>query len=219
MNKNYNYTRAKLYLPEYGRHIQEMVESLLSIPDRNERTRQARAVVAVMGNINPVLRDAAEFKRKLWDHLFIMSDFELDVDSPYPLPSRIDLMVKPNPIPYPQSHIRFKPYGKNVERFLKHMEEEKDERVVKSTIGSLARYMRTKSYEYNQEHPNNEAIIRDIHRMSDGVLKIDEEEIGAMRTDYRVPQQSSQGKKRQQKGPKSKGQKPRRNTINRDTVR
>ena len=88
MKKNYNYTRRKLYLPEYGRHIQEMVDSLQEIADKTERTRQAKAVIAVMGNLNPLLRDTADFTHKLWDHLFIMSDFQLDVDSPYPLPTR-----------------------------------------------------------------------------------------------------------------------------------
>lgn len=75
MKKNYNYKRRKLFLPEYGRHIQEMVDSLLQIEDRRERNRQARAVIAVMGNLNPLLRDTADFTHKLWDHLFIMSDF------------------------------------------------------------------------------------------------------------------------------------------------
>ena len=83
MQKNYNYKRRKLFLPEYGRHIHEMVDSLMQIEDRRERNRQARAVIAVMGNLNPLLRDTADFTHKLWDHLFIMSDFQLDVDSPY----------------------------------------------------------------------------------------------------------------------------------------
>ena len=91
MKKNYNYTRRKLYLPEYGRHIQEMIDSLQLIEDRRERNRQARAVIAVMGNLNPLLRDTADFTHKLWDHLFIMSDFQLDVDSPYPQPTRQEL--------------------------------------------------------------------------------------------------------------------------------
>ena len=73
MKKNYNYTRRKLYLPEYGRHIQEMIDSLQLIEDRRERNRQARAVIAVMGNLNPLLRDTADFTHKLWDHLFIIS--------------------------------------------------------------------------------------------------------------------------------------------------
>ena len=95
MEKNYNYTRRKLFLPEYGRHIHEMIDSLQKIEDRRERNRQARAVIAVMGNLNPLLRDTADFTHKLWDHLFIMSDFELDVDSPYPRPTRSELTVAP----------------------------------------------------------------------------------------------------------------------------
>ena len=102
MKKNYNSTRRKLFLPEYGRHIHEMVDSLLEIEDRRERTRQAKAVIAVMGNLNPLLRDTADFTHKLWDHLFIMSDFQLDVDSPYPRPTRQDLTVVPHPMRYSQ---------------------------------------------------------------------------------------------------------------------
>ena len=85
MEKNYNFERKKLMLPEYGRHIHQMVDYLCTIEDRTVRNEQAHVVVEVMGNINPVLRDAADFKHKLWDHLFIMSDFMLDVDSPYPM--------------------------------------------------------------------------------------------------------------------------------------
>ena len=107
MKKNYNYTRRKLYLPEYGRHIQEMIDSLLVIEDRRERNRQARAVIAVMGNLNPLLRDTADFTHKLWDHLFIMSDFQLDVDSPYPRPTRQELTVSPRPLAYTQGRIAF----------------------------------------------------------------------------------------------------------------
>lgn len=121
MKKNYNYTRRKLYLPEYGRHIQEMVDSLQEIADKTERTRQAKAVIAVMGNLNPLLRDTADFTHKLWDHLFIMSDFQLDVDSPYPLPTRNDVMVKPRKMNYTQSHIPYKHYGKYVGFMLKRL--------------------------------------------------------------------------------------------------
>ena len=102
MKKNYNYTRRKLYLPEYGRHIQEMIDSLQLIEDRRERNRQARAVIAVMGNLNPLLRDTADFTHKLWDHLFIMSDFQLDVDSPYPQPTRQELPIAPRRMAYSQ---------------------------------------------------------------------------------------------------------------------
>ena len=185
MKKNYNYTRCKLFLPEYGRHIHEMVASLLEIEDRRERTRQAKAVIAVMGNLNPLLRDTADFTHKLWDHLFIMSDFQLDVDSPYPQPSRQGLTITPRRMAYTQGRISYKHYGKYVERMIAGLSEEKDRRTMARTVDNLARYMRTKSYEYNQEHPSNEVIVKDIKRMSGGAIQIDEVALNNLRSDYK----------------------------------
>lgn len=184
MRKNYNYKRRKLYLPEYGRHIQEMVDSLLIIEDRQERTRQAKAVIAVMGNLNPMLRDTEDFKHKLWDHLFIMSDFQLDVDSPYAQPSRQDLMVTPQKLRYPQSRIAFKHYGKYTQQFIRAIAAEKGATKRPSQIMDVARYMRAKSFEFNNEHPNNEVIVRDIRIMSGGEIDVDLNEINNMRSDY-----------------------------------
>lgn len=189
MKKNYNYTRRKLYLPEYGRHIHEMVDSLLDIEDRHERTRQAKAVIAVMGNINPLLRDTEDFKHKLWDHLFIMSDFRLDVDSPYAQPSRQDLTLKPKKMHYPQSHIMFKHYGKYVRRFVRTIASEPTTDATADELANVARFMRTKSYEYNNEHPNNDAIIRDIRVMAGGDINIDLSYISSLRSEYRPSQQ------------------------------
>ena len=210
MRKNYNYGRRKLFLPEYGRHIHEMIDTLMRIEDRRERNRQARAVIAVMGNLNPLLRDTADFTHKLWDHLFIMSDFQLDVDSPYPRPSRQELTVMPRRMPYTQSRIAYKHYGKYVERMIGGLAAEQDPQVVARTVDNLARYMRTKSFEYNQEHPNNEVIVRDIKRMSAEAIEIDEVALNNLRSDYkqhfsarpqkgfRPQQQRQQQKNRQQ---------------------
>lgn len=201
MKKNYNYTRRKLYLPEYGRHIQEMIDSLLDIEDRRERNRQARAVIAVMGNLNPLLRDTADFTHKLWDHMFIMSDFQLDVDSPYPQPSRQELTITPRRMPYSQGRITFKHYGKYVEQIIRSLSGETDRGVVTHTVDNLARYMRTKSYEYNQEHPNNEVIVKDIKRMSGGAIEIDEVALNNLRSDYKQHFSA-----RPQKGPQQRQQ-------------
>ena len=189
MRKNYNYTRSKLYLPEYGRHIQQMVDSLLLIEDRQERTRQAKAVIAVMGNLNPTLRDTEDFKHKLWDHLFIMSDFRLDVDSPYQQPSRQDLTIVPQKMPYPQTRIMFKHYGKYAQRFVQVVATKANSRSAEYEMANVARYMRSKSYEYNNEHPNNEAIIRDIKLMAGGEIEVDLSEISTMRSEYHRPTQ------------------------------
>ena len=185
MRKNYNFTRRKLYLPEYGRHIHEMVDSLLEIDDRHERTRQAKAVIAVMGNLNPTLRDTEDFKHKLWDHLFIMSDFRLDVDSPYSQPSRQDLTLTPQKLHYPQSRVALKHYGKYLQQFVVKIAKESKERNATHEMVNIARYMRTKGYEFNNEHPNNEAIVRDIRVMAGEDIAMDMSAITHMRSEYR----------------------------------
>ncbi len=211
MRKNYNYTRRKLLLPEYGRHIQEMIDSLSAIEDRRERNRQARAVIAVMGNLNPLLRDTADYTHKLWDHLFIMSDFQLDVDSPYPRPTRQELTASPRPLAYSQGRIAHKHYGKYVERMLRALATEHDPQRVAQTVDNIARYMRSKSYEYNQEHPNNEVIVKDIKRMSGGAIEIDEVALNNLRSDYKQhfsarPQKGGQQRQQQLRQQKNRNQ-------------
>lgn len=202
MKKNYNYTRRKLYLPEYGRHIHEMVDSLLEIEDRQERTRQAKAVIAVMGNLNPMLRDTEDFKHKLWDHLFIMSDFRLDVDSPYSQPSRQDLTLTPQKLRYPQSRITLKHYGKYLHRFVKRVAEESKVQDTTHEMVNIARYMRAKGFEFNNEHPNNDAIVRDIRLMAGEELTMDMSAITQMRSDYRVNVQQRPQKRNKQQAQK-----------------
>ena len=202
MKHNYNYTRRKLYLPEYGRHIHEMVNQLMEIEDRDERNRQARIVIAVMGNLQPMLRDTADFTHKLWDHLFIMSDFQLDVDSPYPRPTREELMISPRKMEYSQERIAYKHYGKYVSHIIRKLREEGNNEATAAAIDSIARYMRTKSFEYNQEHPNNEIIIKDIKQMSGGDIELDETALNNLRSDYKQHFSA-----RPQKGPQRPQQK------------
>jgi hypothetical protein len=212
MRKNYNHTRRKLYLPEYGRHIQEMVDPLLEIEGRGERTRQAKAVIAVMGNLNPLLRDTAEVNHKLWDHLFIMSDFRLDVDSPYSRPSREDLAVKPEKLEYPQSNISHKHYGKNITSVLRKLKSESPEHI-DMAMGDVVRYLRNKSLEYNQEHPTKEMIINDIKILSEGCINLDEERLKSVEMEHksavihqRAPKRQQRQQQKQQKGTRKNGQ-------------
>jgi hypothetical protein len=156
-----------------------------------------------MGNLNPLLRDTSDIAHKLWDHLFIMADFDLDVDSPYPIPTRKDLRTKPDKLAYPKKNMMFKHYGKNIERMINSLRDNPDKAAVEETLENIARYMRTKSYEYNQEHPNNEIIINDIKRMSHGEVAIDEAAIGSIRSEYKKPTPSHY-KKSQNKGAKPK---------------
>ncbi len=193
MEKNYNIYRKNLLLPEYGRHIHQMVDHLMEIEDRDERNRKARVVIGVMGNLNPLLRDTPEFTHKLWDHLFIMSDFKLDVDSPYPIPTSMSLTPVPPPMAYPQKDAIMKHYGKYVKRMIRSLEDVEDQRAVQETLGDIARYMRTKSYEYNEEHPNNETIIKDIKRMGDDRVAVDEDALSMIRSEYKQPTARNSG--------------------------
>lgn len=198
MNKNYNYLRRRLMIPEYGRHIQEMIDSLLEIENREERTRQAKAVIAVMGNLNPLLRDTADFTHKLWDHLFIMSDFRLDVDSPYPLPAREDLEVKPDKLAYPQSDISHKHYGKNIVRVINRLKYEKQE-VKEAVLGDVVRYMYSKSSEYNQDHPTVDMITNDINLLSEGAINLGEEWQKRVEVEHKSASSRQKGAKHQQR--------------------
>ncbi len=185
MKKNYNVSREHLQLPEYGRHIHDMVHDLMEIEDRSVRNRRARILIAVMANIKQTSKESGDPERRLWDHLHIMSDFKLDVDCPYPIPSPKSLTPIPSRMPYPDGRIAMKHYGKNVRNVVRALEKIKNQEVVDTITGNLARYMRTKSYEYNQEHPNNEVIIKDIKRMAIGSISVDEEAIGSIKSEYK----------------------------------
>jgi len=114
----YNGERPHLIIPEYGRHIQKLVDSCVALKDEDERNKMAKAIVDVMGNLQPHLRDVPDFKHKLWDQLFIMSDFKLDVESPYPQPEKEVLQAKPDPLAYPKSASKYRFYGNNIQTMI-----------------------------------------------------------------------------------------------------
>ena len=117
-NLEYNTERPHLHIPEYGRHFQKMVDYAVSIKDRDERNKVAQTIISVMGNLQPHLRDVPDFQHKLWDQLFIMSDFNLDVDSPFPITSKEVLQQRPEPLEYPQNHPKYRFYGNNIKRMI-----------------------------------------------------------------------------------------------------
>ncbi|MFI3262039.1 MAG: DUF4290 domain-containing protein [Rikenellaceae bacterium] len=183
-DKHYNSQRSKLVLPEYGRHIQYMAKSLRDIEDREERTLQAHAVIAVMGNLNSQLRDTTDFRHKLWDHLFIMAGFDLDVDSPYPIPSDEALMYKPQKLCYPAGKLTYKQYGNNIRRVI-DLIKDYDEDVREIIALDVSKFMKFKSYEYNQEFPSDEVIINDIKKFSNGVISLDDDSLNSTKIAYR----------------------------------
>jgi hypothetical protein len=171
---DYNSKRKKLALPEYGRNIQNMVDYLSTIEDRETRNKQARAVIDVMGNLNPQLRDVAEYKHKLWDHIAIMADFKLDIDYPYEPPSPEILTEKPNRVPYNQHPIRYRHYGRTLELMIKRSVEMEDEEK-DIMVELLANFMKKSYLNWNKDAVEDDKILMDLEDMSRGKLNVKRE--------------------------------------------
>ncbi len=167
----YNTARPKLIIPEYGRHVQSMVDFAISIEDRDERNKVARSIIDVIGNLNPHLRDVADFQHKLWDHLFIMSDFKLDVDSPYPIPSRESLYVKPEALPYPQSNIKYRYYGKTIINMIDYCVEMEDGELKEGLVRAIANQMKKSYLTWNKDTVADTVILKHLEELSNGKLK------------------------------------------------
>lgn len=160
-----------MIIPEYGRNIQNMVQFAVAIEDREERNKAAKSIIKVMGQLFPHLRDIEDYNHKLWDHLHIMSGFQLDVDSPYPYPSREALKEGPKKVNYPGSTIKYDHYGRYLEMFVKNLSEaeagpERDTKAVK-----LANLMKSNYANFNQLHVDDKLILKQLSDLSGGVLK------------------------------------------------
>ncbi len=152
-----------------------MVKFIKTLESKEERNKHAQAVIDLMGFLNPHLRDVADFKHKLWDHLFIIADFDLDVDSPYPIPSRESLDTKPARVPYPSNKIRYKHYGKTVELMIEKAKEITDEPERKSNmVAAIANFMKMSYVTWNKDSVSDESIINDLKTLSKGELTLDE---------------------------------------------
>lgn len=172
---DYNTQRKKLLMPEYGRNVQRMIEQVMQIPDKEKRNEQIRAVVSVMGILNPQLRDLSDFKHKLWDYVQIISDFQLDIDSPYPLPTREVLQRKPQPLPLQNEPLKEMHYGRNIQNMITAIAAQEDGEEKTAKVRSLAHYMRQQYLIWNKDTVSDELIFRDIVRMSDGKIQIPED--------------------------------------------
>ena len=171
----YNTTRNDLAIREYGRHVQKLIEYAVEIEDKEERQKFAESVINLMGQLNPHLRNVADFKHKLWDHLFIISDFKLDVDSPYDVPERETFEAKPAPLPYPQTKIRYKHYGKNVQTMVNKAVEMEDDTQREGFTEVIANFMKMAYQTWSGEEVSDALIKADMVSISGGKLKISEE--------------------------------------------
>ncbi len=177
---DYNTQREKLQMPEYGRHVQDMINYVKNIPDKEKRNEQIQAVVSVMGTLNPQLRDINDFKHKLWDHVHIISDFQIDIDSPYPTPTRETLAARPNTIPLEKTPVKASHYGRNIQNMIEVIAQRPDDEVKTYMIKTLASYMRQQYLIWNKDSVSEETIFNDINKLSDGRIVVPEDvHIGA----------------------------------------
>ena len=162
----YNTTRPKLMLPEYGRNVQNMIVHAIEIEDRTERNRAAQAIIEVMGQLNPHLRDVDDYRHKLWTHLFVMSDFKLEADSPYELPKPEELAAKPERVEYPTSKIRYGHYGKYTQKILEQSTEIEGEKEKGYLTRTMANFMKKQFLVFNNDAVENNVIANQMAELS-----------------------------------------------------
>lgn len=191
----YNSSRPRLIIPEYGRNIQKMIEECMEIEEREKRNAVAHAIIEIIGNLNPHLRDAADYRHKLWDHLYIMSDFKLDVDSPYPTPARETFESKPELISYPKRSRRSRHYGNIIKDVIKEIQEmDKEDPDREELIRDVANQMKKSYLTWNKDTVQDDLIWKDLYEMSDGTISAPEEQdLANAQTLTKGMQQPSQG--------------------------
>lgn len=181
----YNTTRNHLEMKEYGRHIQKMVEYLVTIPDREERQKNAYAVIELMGFLNPHLKNVEDFRHKLWDHLFLISDFKLDVDSPYPIPTREKLKAKPPRLKYPKRYPKFNHLGKNIEYVIDKALHEENPEKKQGFANAIAYYMKLTYSNWHKELMHDDAIQSELSSITNGELEFNNRPFVKHRADNR----------------------------------
>ena len=206
----YNTTRQKLMLPEYGRNVQNMIQHAMEIEDRSERNRATEAIIEVMGQLNPHLRDVDDFKHKLWTHLFVMSDFQLDADSPYELPKKEELASKPDRVEYPSSKIRFGHYGKYTQKILEDASSIGENGEKKYLTRTMANFMKKQFLVFNNDAVENTVIANQLSELSKRELTLENPEelisTNVILKSYNIQpnQNKTNTKKQQNQQPKKK---------------
>ena len=177
MNLEYNTQRSGIILKEYGRNVQNLVDYIRSVPDKDKRTEMANTLIDLIRQLTPSLKDQPENPQRLWDDLYIIADFNLDVNSPYPTPQREILFKKPMKVAYPQSEVRFKHYGKNIERLVKEAVKLEDPKEREDAAIYLGKLMKTFYGSWNKETLDDSVIVKDIQILSQGKLSLSLEKV------------------------------------------
>ncbi len=173
---DYNTRRPRLIIPEYGRHVQRMVEHCMGAEDRGERTRLAKAIIQVIGRLNPQLRSNENGDRTLWDHLHIMSEFKLEVDGPFPKPTPEDLEQRPERMAYPQGSIRFGHYGRLVERMIEQCAAMEAGEKRDAYAHLIANLMKRQFLAWNRDTVPDGVILKDLQELSKGRVRLKEDQ-------------------------------------------
>ena len=168
----YNSQRSHLIIPEYGRHLQKLIDQATAIEDRDVRNKAAKYIISVMGSLNPHLRDVLDFQHKLWDQLFIMSDFRLDVDSPYPIPSKDILTQKPDRLKYPQNFPKYRFYGNNIKYMIDVANSWEESELKNALVLVIANHMKKSYLSWNKDTVSDEIIFQHLLELSGGKLNL-----------------------------------------------
>lgn len=168
----YNTQREKLTVPEYGRNVQKMADHLLTVEDRDKRSRMARALVQIMGILHPEMRDTQDARQKLWDHLHIITDFQLDVESPFPKPSKELLEKKPSPMRYAQENIPLRHYGKNIIRIIEKVVEMDEGQEKENLTKAIANHLKKSYLSWNRDSVTDDIIADHLSRLSKEKLRL-----------------------------------------------
>jgi len=168
----YNSERRHLIIPEYGRHLQKMVEEAIEIEDDKERNQVAKSIIAVMGNMQPHLRDVPDFQHKLWDQLFIISDFKLDVESPFPKPTREMLEERPEMLGYPQNFPKYRFYGNNINRMINEVKDWEEGPLKEGLVLTIANHMKKSYLNWNRDTVEDTIIFEHLRELSGGKINL-----------------------------------------------
>jgi len=168
----YNSQREHLIIPEYGRYVQKLINQITAIEDREKRNKGARYVISVLGNLNPHLRDVPDFQHKLWDQLFIMSDFKLDIDSPFPIPTRDVVQLKPERLSYPQNFPKYRFYGNNIKYMIDVARKWEEGELKNALIIVIANHMKKCFLSWNKDTVTDEVIFNHLLELSNGELNL-----------------------------------------------
>lgn len=168
----YNAERPHLIIPEYGRHLQKLIDQATEIADREERNKAAKYIIQVMGSLNPHLRDVPDFQHKLWDQIFIMSDFRLDVNSPYPVPTREVINLKPERLAYPQKNPKYRFYGNNIKYMINVANSWEEGEMKSALVKVIANHMKKSYLSWNKDTVTDAVIFEHLLELSDGKLNL-----------------------------------------------